>query len=371
MTHQLVRDIMTSSVITVTPTTPYKDIVGLLTRHRISAVPVVDADRRVLGVVSEADLVYKLEFASPVPQAPVFERKRVRMARERAAGTTAQDLMTSPAVTVLEAESIIAAARRMDSQRIKRLPVVNELGRLTGILARADVLRTYLREDAEIEAEIRHRVLQAHPPPTAGRDQRHRERRRGHTGRRAGSPQHHRYRRAPRRRACRVSSRSSATSPTTTTTAMTTNTYPSCSINPSRRCAMRGTYHIVVGVDGSDGSRRALRWAIHEARARRGTVQAITAWRWDTVGSGPGEAATAAQAQARAERILDEEVGAFSTSAGVAIAAEAVEGRAAPVLTAAARDADLLVLGSHGHSEVYPPCSARSLRSAYGTRRAR
>lgn len=116
---------------------------------------------------------------------------------------------------------------------------------------------------------------------------------------------------------------------------------------------MRGTYHIVVGVDGSDGGRRALGWAIHEAQARRGTVQAITAWRWDTVGSGPGEAATVAQAQARAERILDEEVGALSTSAGVAIAAEAVEGRAAPVLTAAARDADLLVLGSHGHSEVY------------------
>jgi CBS domain-containing protein len=158
--HQLVRDIMTSSVITVSPTTPYKDIVSLLIRHRISAVPVIDADRRVLGVVSEADLVYKLEFASPVPQAPLFERKRLRIARQRAAGTTAHDLMTSPAVTVLEAESIIAAARRMDTERVKRLPVVNELGRLTGILARADVLRTYLREDTEIEAEIRHRVLQ-------------------------------------------------------------------------------------------------------------------------------------------------------------------------------------------------------------------
>lgn len=160
MTHQLVRDIMTSSVITVTPTTPYKDIVSLLTEHRISAVPVIDADRRVLGVVSEADLVYKLEFASPVPDAPLFERKRARMARQRAAGTTAQGLMTSPAVTVLDAESIIAAARRMDTERVKRLPVVNELGRLTGILSRADVLRTYLRLDAEIASEIRHQVLQ-------------------------------------------------------------------------------------------------------------------------------------------------------------------------------------------------------------------
>jgi nucleotide-binding universal stress UspA family protein len=104
-------------------------------------------------------------------------------------------------------------------------------------------------------------------------------------------------------------------------------------------------HRIVVGVDGSDGGRRALQWAVHEAAARGGTVQAVISWNWADVDLPVDE-------RAHAERIIADEIRALAGGAGVTIAAEAVEGRAADVLCAAARNADLLVLGSHGHSRV-------------------
>jgi nucleotide-binding universal stress UspA family protein len=115
--------------------------------------------------------------------------------------------------------------------------------------------------------------------------------------------------------------------------------------------AMGSNFRIVVGVDGSEGGRRALRWAIDEAAARGGTVQAVSAWRWDA----PDRplSSSLADEQHRAEQALLEEIDAVPDHRDVPIAAEAVEGRAADVLTAASRDADLLVLGSHGHSRVW------------------
>ena len=115
---------------------------------------------------------------------------------------------------------------------------------------------------------------------------------------------------------------------------------------------MSTNYRIVVGVDGSDGGRRALRWTIHEAAARSGTVQAVIAWRWDSFDLPPHAATHPDQERERAEETLAREVESMGERAGVSIASEVVEGRAADVLTAAARDADLLVLGSHGHSRV-------------------
>jgi nucleotide-binding universal stress UspA family protein len=109
-------------------------------------------------------------------------------------------------------------------------------------------------------------------------------------------------------------------------------------------------YRIVVGVDGSDGGRLALRWAIREASTRGGTVQAVTAWQCDDLD--PNRADDPASLREHAERVLSDEIAALP-SAGVVVAAEAVEGRAAQVLCAAARDADLLVLGGHGHSRVW------------------
>jgi nucleotide-binding universal stress UspA family protein len=128
-----------------------------------------------------------------------------------------------------------------------------------------------------------------------------------------------------------------------------------------------GDHRIVVGVDGSPGGRRALNWALHEAATRGAAVAAVMSWRWDVsepagsggTGSEPaGSGGTGSEpAMQEAERVLREEiaaqVAAVPQSAAVTIAAEVVEGRAAPVLVEAAREADMLVLGSHGHDRVY------------------
>jgi nucleotide-binding universal stress UspA family protein len=109
-------------------------------------------------------------------------------------------------------------------------------------------------------------------------------------------------------------------------------------------------YRIVVGVDGSDGGRRALHWAIREASTRGGAVQAVTAWHCDDLD--PAHADDPVELREHAERVLADEIAALPSS-GVVIAAEVVEGLAADVLATAARDADLLVLGGHGHSRVW------------------
>jgi nucleotide-binding universal stress UspA family protein len=117
-------------------------------------------------------------------------------------------------------------------------------------------------------------------------------------------------------------------------------------------------YRVVVGVDGSEGARRALQWAVREAGARSGSVQAVISWRWDSdfIDLPPSSMAYSdpGQERERAERILTQELDGLPAyeRSGVTIATEVVEGRPADVLSAAARDADLLVLGSHGHSRV-------------------
>lgn len=118
---------------------------------------------------------------------------------------------------------------------------------------------------------------------------------------------------------------------------------------------MNNGYLIVVGVDGSEGGRRALEWAIQEADARGGAVEAVTAWSWDGLDFGPVTATTAEEEQERAARLLADEIKAMRDRHGshLPVAAEVVEGRPSDVLTTAGRAGDLLVLGSHGHSAVH------------------
>src|SRR6266511_3106309 len=132
-----VRDVMTSNVVAVRERTGYKEIVEVLVGFKVSAVPVLDAEYRVVGIVSEADLLSKAEFADEHVQAPLFERRRRRVAREKAAGETASELMTSPAITTGPEASVVEAARLMAAERVKRLPVVGDQGRLIGIVARS------------------------------------------------------------------------------------------------------------------------------------------------------------------------------------------------------------------------------------------
>jgi CBS-domain-containing membrane protein len=159
MKRHTVADVMTRRVATVTEETGYKQIVETLTTNAVSAVPVVDADHRVVGVVSEADLLHKVDIASLQPHGWLLERKRVRVAREKANADFARELMTAPPITVAEDDTVAFAARVMDTEGVKRLPVVDSEDRLVGIVSRSDLLRPYLRTDEDIREEITEGVL--------------------------------------------------------------------------------------------------------------------------------------------------------------------------------------------------------------------
>ncbi|MEU7714632.1 CBS domain-containing protein [Micromonospora chalcea] len=154
-----VADVMTRDVAAVTEQTPYREIVDVLVRKRISGMPVVDSFHRVLGVISEADLLHKVERAGHPDERRVFEGRRRRTAREKADALMAADLMTAPPVTTHERASLAATARLMDREAVKRVPVLDDLGRLSGIVTRGDLLRVHLRTDAEIREEVVHEVL--------------------------------------------------------------------------------------------------------------------------------------------------------------------------------------------------------------------
>jgi len=153
-----VDDVMTPDVVSVDEATSYREVVDLLVGYRFSAVPVVDAERRVTGVVSEADLLRKIEFAGD-EQPRLFEGRRRRGERHKALARTAADLMSAPPVVAPAGTSIAAAARLMDHEGVKRLPVVDDQGRLVGIVSRGDLLKTHLRPDGDILSDIETGVL--------------------------------------------------------------------------------------------------------------------------------------------------------------------------------------------------------------------
>jgi CBS domain-containing protein len=143
-----VKDVMTPSVVAVREEADFKEMVHALRNHRISAFPVLDAANRVIGVVSEADLLLK-EAAPELPLGPVRLGWRPKE-RSKAAGLTAAEVMTTPAVTIGEDAPVAEAARVMKSRKVKRLPVVDGNRRLRGVISRADVLSVYDLPDAEI-----------------------------------------------------------------------------------------------------------------------------------------------------------------------------------------------------------------------------
>ncbi|GAA0250237.1 CBS domain-containing protein [Saccharothrix mutabilis subsp. mutabilis] len=151
--------LMTREVVTARPDTPFKDLVELLTGRGLSAVPVVDDDGRPVGVVSEADLVAKEEYKRGGEPA-LFAGRATRRRRHKAEGATAAEVMTSPVVTIAPDAPISAAARELATAGVRRLFVVDERGRLAGVLARRDVLKAFLVDDESLRAEILRTVFQ-------------------------------------------------------------------------------------------------------------------------------------------------------------------------------------------------------------------
>lgn len=149
-----VADVMTTPVVSVRADAPYTQIVNLLATHKISAVPVVDTFGRVVGVVSEADLLHKVEFLGEDKEPRFFEWGSRKSNRAKARAATAEELMTRPAVSVQTDTPVVAAAKLMEKEDVKRLPVVNDAGHLSGIVSRNDILKIFRRSDPELHDDI-------------------------------------------------------------------------------------------------------------------------------------------------------------------------------------------------------------------------
>jgi len=144
MKETAVEEIMTTRVVAVREEATFKEMVAALRSSRVSAFPVLDGIDRVIGVVSEADLLAK-------EAGPALGRRAWRpKERAKATGVIAAELMTTPAITVAGDASVAEAAALMRSRRVKRLPVVDRNGRLRGIVSRADLLAVFERPDCEI-----------------------------------------------------------------------------------------------------------------------------------------------------------------------------------------------------------------------------
>ena len=146
-----VKDVMSTHVMAVRPSASYKEMATVLHEQRVSAFPVIDEDNKVIGVVSEADLLTKEALEGTVPRTLLSLQERVR---KQTNAVTAADLMTKPPVTIGPDEPVTRAARLMFDRRVKRLPVISEDGTLIGIVTRSDVLSVYSRPDAQIQHQV-------------------------------------------------------------------------------------------------------------------------------------------------------------------------------------------------------------------------
>ncbi len=159
-----VSEVMTTGVVSVAKNASYRHVAKLLTEHHLTALPVVTPEGQVIGVVSEADLIRKQERHEHAERKPGWQFRPA--ARAKAEARTAAELMTAPAITISPDALLGTAARLMGTHHVKRLPVVDANGTMVGIVSRTDLLKVFVRPDAEIAAEARDvltRILLAHP----------------------------------------------------------------------------------------------------------------------------------------------------------------------------------------------------------------
>ena len=155
-----VKDVMTTRVIWVRKDAPFRDLAVAMRRHRVSAFPVLGDDDKVIGVVSEADMLTKEAVDAGVISGILHHRDA-----EKARGTTAGDLMTAAVVAVAPADTVEHAAQLMYSRKVKRLPVIDADGRLVGIISRADVLAVFDRTDEDIRRKSSTRCSSVNSSP--------------------------------------------------------------------------------------------------------------------------------------------------------------------------------------------------------------
>lgn len=153
-----VSDVMTHTVVAVGRDAPFKQIVKLLHQWKVSALPVLEGEGRVVGLVSEAELLPKEEFHDSDPDRFTQLSRLPDLAK--AGALTAGELMSTPVVTVHAEATVAQAARIMAQRKVKRLPVVDDKGLLVGVVSRVDLLKVFLRTDEELADEVRRQVVE-------------------------------------------------------------------------------------------------------------------------------------------------------------------------------------------------------------------
>lgn len=152
-----VRELMTKQVVSASPEMSLRDAAALLVEHDISGLPVV-LGSEVVGVLSEEDIVRKASAGAP-GQASLFSWLfEPDMSERKVSAQTVAEAMTAPALTIEATRPVYEAARRMISESVNRLPVL-EHGKLVGILTRADIVRAFARADGELTREIHDDIL--------------------------------------------------------------------------------------------------------------------------------------------------------------------------------------------------------------------
>jgi len=154
-----VAEVMSERVVAVRKNATFPEIIAAMRRFHIASLPVIDSDDRVIGVISEDDLLVRE--ADENRRSGLLGRLRRRTGKTQAMATIASELMSSPAVTVTRATSAREATRAMYQHRIHQLPVVDPgSGRLTGIVTRSDLLAVYERPKEDIHREIVYDIIE-------------------------------------------------------------------------------------------------------------------------------------------------------------------------------------------------------------------
>jgi CBS domain-containing protein/nucleotide-binding universal stress UspA family protein len=327
-----VRDVMTTPAISIGHTAPFKEVVDLMLRRGISALPVVDDRGALLGVISDADLITK----------PAQGGGRRR-------GRTAGGIMSAPADSAHLDDTVRDVARRMIDDHRKHLPVVDGSRRLVGVVSRRDLLRMFDRPDAELAADVSDALaedpaLDGHDVSVTAKD--------GvvtieGTVRRIDDVTH------VRRQAWMVPCVVDVASHLTVDEGAVASD-AAADARAAGDVEGPATRRIVVGVDGSAASGRALRWAAAQAKTWRAEVEAVHAWTLPDIGADPLARALAdpdeLEAQARRELclVVDGADGADGAEPVVPVSRTVVRDDPASAILDASKHADLLVVGSRG-----------------------
>jgi CBS domain-containing protein len=159
--HQTVSDVMTSRVHVAGPLAPFKLLVRLIDENRVSAIPIVDQQGIPVGIVSVSDLLLKERRAELDSSRDLLHVHKRRLQRAKAAGTVASELMTSPAITIPSDTGLGEAARLMHEKNVRRLVVVDQRGRIAGIVSRSDLLQVFLCSDDDLREAIASKLIPA------------------------------------------------------------------------------------------------------------------------------------------------------------------------------------------------------------------